>query len=246
MNALTVDQILSAAEASGFKVNRRTGYMQCPSHRGHDLNCHVYEGEKGGAMAKCHSHGCAWPDIKSALGLDTSKARAQTRQNRPEGADGSKATPKTRIVSTYDYEDESGELRYQTVRTEPGPNGKPKGFYQRRPDGKGDWENNLNGVDPLPYRLPEILASTDLVLVVEGEKDVDRLRAEGFTVTCNHGGAGKWTATHAAYLAGRDVVVIPDNDEPGEQHAAHVVETLHGTAKSIRLVRLACEPGETV
>ena len=44
-----------------------------------------------------------------------------------------------RIVATYPYEDESGELLYEVVRYE------PKHFKQRRLDGKG-WTWNLDGV----------------------------------------------------------------------------------------------------
>lgn len=225
--SLTVDQILSAAESRGLKVNRRTSYMQCPAHRGEDLNCHVFTGTDGGALAHCHSHDCAFPDIKAALGLDTPRKRSERA-----------TAPKPSIVATYDYRTATGDLAYQTVRYEPGKDGKDKSFAQRRPDGNGGWVWNLQGVDPLPYRLPELVASTDIVLVVEGEKDVDNLRALGFTATCNHGGAGKWTATHAAYLASRDVAILPDNDDAGLKHASKVVDTLRSVAASIRLVTL--------
>ena len=140
-----------------------------------------------------------------------------------------------RIVSTYDYSDESGDLLFQVVRYE------PKAFKQRRPDGRGDWVWNLNGVGRVPYRLPDLIEAIGNerpVLIVEGEKDVEALRAIGITATCNAGGASKWRDEYAAHFAGADVVVIPDNDEPGRKHAECVVTSLHKTAAHVRLLEL--------
>ena len=54
------------------------------------------------------------------------------------------------LVATYDYTDERGNLLYHTCRYQ------PKDFCQRRPDGKGGWINNLQGVRRVLYRLPEV------------------------------------------------------------------------------------------
>src|SRR4051794_22411455 len=106
------------------------------------------------------------------------------------------ANGKPRIVATYDYRDERGQLLYQAVRYEPGLDGEPKTFRQRRPDGKGGWVNNLRGARRVLYRLPELLAAPpeQLVFVVEGEKDVENLRAVECVATTNAMGAGKWRA----------------------------------------------------
>jgi hypothetical protein len=121
-----------------------------------------------------------------------------------------KAT-KRRIAATYDYHDTNGELHYQTVRFV------PKGFSQRRPNGKGGWTWSLNGVRRVPYRLPELLAADKQVTVyaAEGEEDVDRLRALGLVSTTNPEGAGKWREEFSEHLKDRHVVILPDNDEAG-------------------------------
>lgn len=139
------------------------------------------------------------------------------------------------IVATYPYTDEHGA--YQVVRFE------PKGFGQRRRGGNGEWIWNLNGVKPTLYRQPELIAEIakgEAVFIVEGEADVDRLRAERPGVTCNSGGAGKWPSDPAlnGLFQGADVIIIPDRDEPGERHAMDVARKLAPFAKSIRLVRL--------
>src|SRR5205085_1935787 len=57
------------------------------------------------------------------------------------------------VEAVYDYRDEAGCLRFQTVRF------RPKDFRQRRPDGSGGWVWDLKGVERLLYRLPELLGA---------------------------------------------------------------------------------------
>ena len=84
----------------------------------------------------------------------------------------------------------------------------------------------MEGLAPLPCRLPELLADPAApVFVVEGEKDVDNLAEVGILATCNHGGAGKWPLETSQWLAGRDVVILPDNDESGRAHARDVAQS---------------------
>ena len=141
-------------------------------------------------------------------------------------------TPKqTNKKSTlYDYTNLEGERIYQVVRYE------PKTFRQRRmQDGKVVW--NLQGVTPLPYRLHNI-HNKPLVFIVEGEKDVLNLEKLGLAATCNSGGSGKWTDAHSQYFKNKDIVVLPDNDEPGIKHAREVQASLQGTAKSVKTLNL--------
>ena len=134
----------------------------------------------------------------------------------------------------YDFRDENKELLYQTVRYE------PKDFRQRRPDGQGGWDWKLNGTPRVPYRLPELLTTNQFrtVLIVEGEKDCDRLAGLGLTATTNSGGAGKWRDEYNQYFAGRKVAILPDNDEPGRRHAQQVAESLQTVGASVKIVEL--------
>jgi hypothetical protein len=138
--------------------------------------------------------------------------------------------PTGRIVAAYDYTDDEGELLYQVVRLE------PKDFRQRRPDGKGGWTWSA-GERRVLYRLPELVQFPDAsVFVTEGEKDADRVASLGLcatTVAC-----GKWTPDCINALAGRDVLIFEDNDDAGRKKAFEAATALHGTAKSIRIVRL--------
>ena len=142
--------------------------------------------------------------------------------------------PRRRIVASYDYRDEAGELVFQVVRYE------PKDFRQRRPDGNGSWTWCVKGARPVPYRLFELRAAAPggPVLIVEGEKDVDRLATLGFVATCNAGGANKWPAELNEAFRGLVVCILPDNDGAGRSHADRVARSLHGIASSIRIIPL--------
>lgn len=142
--------------------------------------------------------------------------------------------PDDTIAAIYDYEDARGALLYQVVRKV------PKRFLQRAPDGTGGWSWSTKGIRKVPYRLPHLVATPrDVpVYLAEGEKDCDRLAELGFVATTNPGGAGKWLASMSSYLRDRDVVVLPDNDDAGRQHAADLHRKLTGIANSIRIVEL--------
>ncbi|HJR06626.1 MAG TPA: AAA family ATPase [Pyrinomonadaceae bacterium] len=138
------------------------------------------------------------------------------------------------IAAQYDYRDEQGGLIYQVCRTE------PKGFFQRRPDEHGGWIRNLDGVRRVLYRLPELLASdsSTTVFICEGEKDADALSEHGLLATTNSGGAGKWQDEYNETLNNRHVVILPDNDEAGREHAVKTANLLKTVAASVRLVEL--------
>lgn len=135
---------------------------------------------------------------------------------------------------TYVYRNGDGTPRFGVVRRP------DKTFFQVRPDGDG-WVAGLGGVIPCLYHLPELPAAIergDFVLIPEGEKDVDNLRALGFTATTNPMGAGKWRDEYSESLRGAHAVILPDNDEPGRQHAERVARSLYGVAASVRVLAL--------
>lgn len=199
---------------------------RCPAHGDDKPSLAVSIGDKGQTFLYCHAGCNTNSEVLPALGLKWADLFL------PED-DGRK------IVAAYDYKVENGQLIYQVVRSD------PKGFFQRRPDGQGGWINNLKGVRRVLYRLPELLASKPKpVFIVEGEKDVERLVSMGFVATTNPGGASKghekskWQDSYNPSLAGRSVVILPDNDEAGRNHAQQVARSLNGTAQAIKILEL--------
>jgi hypothetical protein len=152
----------------------------------------------------------------------------------PNGHGSDHAVSGRRIVATYDYTDETGALLYQVVRFE------PKAFRPRWPTGAGGWTWGLGNVRRVVYQLPD-LAEQSRAYVVEGEKDVEALRAVGLTATTTPGGASAWRDEYAAQIhaAGvEDLVIVPDHDLAGEQYAAAVARAAHALGLRARIVRL--------
>jgi len=148
-------------------------------------------------------------------------------------ASSKKAAAERKIEKIYDYEDEAGITIHQKIRFF------PKDFIQRRPDpaNPGDWIYSLEGIDPILYRIAEWSASP-WVILVEGEKDADALAAMDLPVTTTTEGAGKWRDTYTESIRGKDLIILPDNDKPGRDHANLVSAKVQGAAKSIKVVSL--------
>lgn len=138
-----------------------------------------------------------------------------------------------RHTATYRYQNAEGAELFQVWRFEPGRNGRKKDFSQVYTDETGQqvWKKHPH---PVLYRLPEVLAAAEVVLV-EGEKDADTVREKlGMVGTTPPGGssAGFDTGMVEA-LAGRRVFLVPDNDAPGEKRARQITEALKDKAEVI-------------
>jgi RecA-family ATPase len=160
---------------------------------------------------------------KTSTEIENLLAAAIDFQRKPEGT----------LAATHRYVDHDGTLLYQVRKYTD-----PKRFVQRRPDGKGGWIYNLQGQKRVIYRWPNLLEYPDAtVLVTEGEKDADRgieqLKYPATTVA-----SGKWTSDCVEALRDRDCWILEDNDATGRAKALDAAKKLHGTAASIRIIRL--------
>jgi hypothetical protein len=156
------------------------------------------------------------------------------------------------VVATFEYHDQDGNIVFAKDRVDFQKSDgtfvlkgdkRDKIFQQRRPDPDhpGRWLPNVQGVPVVPYRLPELLeavAAGHPILVVEGEAKVDLLLSWNVAATCCAGGAKKWKPEHSAFLKDADVVIVPDNDIPGWEHANVVGDALSGIAKRVRVLVL--------
>ena len=146
-----------------------------------------------------------------------------------------------KAVASWDYHDADGAVQYTVTRRE---NGEGDKTY-RQLTARGLKPSADAAFVPLPYRLPEMLAAPDAVVyIAEGEKAADALRAAGLVATTNSGGAGNWDKQGRLnhWFEGRQVVILPDNDEPGRRHAGSVARHLGGVAAAIKVVELSRLP----
>jgi len=187
---------------------------RCPAHEDNKASLSVHRNESGKKWAvHCHA-GCTVRDVLACVNL--------TVRDLYDDMDDRQSDIK------YPYANENGEVLYFAVR-KPG-----KQFRQQAAD--GTWK--VKHIRKVPYKLPQLLESMGTVWICEGEKDCDTLERHGLTATCNVGGAGKWKAEFSAFLDGRDVVIIPDNDEPGHAHARLVSDCTIGVANSVKILDL--------
>lgn len=211
---------------SNLPSARSTGENQwlakCPAHSDDKASLCIGLGDDGKALVRCQA-GCSVEVVCKALGIGL-------RDLFPT----SSKPARRRIVATYNYRAENGNLLYQTVRYE------PKDFRQRRPDGKGGRVWNLNGVRRVLYSLPALVKAdpSKLIFVVEGEADADTLIERGVLATTCSMGAGKWSKVDSSPLNGRLVAVLGDNDDAGQRHQRDVANHLHGKAKEVKVIEL--------
>ncbi len=239
---------------------------RCPAHDDRQASLCVKEGDKG-ILLKCQA-GCSAEMICSRIGVEMKDlfkesgkpaARKKTTPAKAQDKPPIKITDvKTyksfdeafghigKIEATYNYTDEQGKLRFTVCRIMP-PDGK-KTFRQCRPA-----DMSVNGfpiVAGVPmgvrsgiiYQLPAVKRAIEgdkPVFVVEGEKDVHTMVTMGYTATTSPMGADHWDAKHGEQLKYADVVIIPDNDAPGEKYAKAVTDTVMGLARRVRVIHLS-------
>lgn len=218
---------LSSKDELRFGTNGSVSVILTGERRG---TWYDHEAEIGGGVLdllrerKKLVNGVALDWLRDKLGADIPDDRTEAVDSRAKGD----------IVATYPYVDQDGVLLFEVCRRH------PKTFSQRSPTGTGGWIWTVKGVKRVPYRLPELLKSDPAkpVFLVEGEKDVDALRSIGLTASCNSGGAGKWSKALNSHFKGRDVIVLPDNDEAGKSHASVITGLLRGVAARLRVLQL--------
>ncbi len=206
----------------------------CPAHDDRNASLSIATGDKAkdrgySCVFNCHAK-CSAESVLAAKGLTKDNLKLPQPPRQSGGLN---------IERTYPYKDEHGQVICEAVRLI------PKSFRQRIPDGRGGWIWQ-GSARKVPYRLPELLAADplDTFYIVEGEKDADRLAALGLHTTTNIAGAGNWKNTETDVFRGREVIILPDNDDAGRKHSHDVASKLRGIAAEIRIVELPGLPSK--
>lgn len=231
--------------------------MKSPFREDRNESFSVFE-YKGAWFWKDHGDGTSGDEVDlicRSRGVDKGEAirlyceLAGVEMTRRAEDAGRRAGGLGKIVKVYDYLDAEGRLLHQTVRFE------PKNFRQRRPaaagmvaggksakmDARGRWWVwSLEGIRPVLYRLPELLARADEeVWITEGEKDADVLAAQGILATTCPMGARKWRGWYSEMLAGRRVTLCGDTDVAGAAHVEAVGRALLAVGCMVQVVDFA-------
>lgn len=135
---------------------------------------------------------------------------------------------------TWIYTDENNNPIHGVTRTS--TYGK-KSYFQVQFK-NGEWVNGIKNVEIKLYNLPKVQDSQK-IYIVEGEKCAEKLEKKfNVTATTNSGGAGKWKTSYNKYFADKEIIILPDNDEPGRKHGNLVADNLSKISKSIKVVQL--------
>jgi replicative DNA helicase len=216
------------------KIGPERWEAKCCAHEDHTPSLGIkLSDDRSKILAICRA-GCPFKDVVSGLGLVEADFFMDQKS---KTAEETLPPDKWPLIATYLYENRAGDPLYRVQRRCSADSGR-KTFRQHRADGKGGWIPNMDGAELVLYRLPQVTESSEMIFVVEGEKDADALAALGLVATTNVGGAGKWRAEYGDALRGRDVVILPDNDEPGDKHAALVLRSLSGIAARVAVLKL--------
>lgn len=234
-----VDRIRQALNHKGLAVRNDRGTKftaQCPAHDDHKPSLDVTTGDDGKALVICRAD-CPLDQILAKLDLRAADLFADSPNGRftEQRLDPGQHR---HLEATYPYTSGGDELiRKRRYRLADGT----KTFrIQHRDTPTGAWRNGQGGLTADPYLVGGHGFFRDrMILIVEGEKDADRLTDLGLVATTNIGGAGKWPQGWGQqWFAGRNVAILADNDPPGHAHAQTVAADLATHAATVRLVNL--------
>ncbi len=196
----------------------------CPCHT--DNNASLSVSEKGGKILLHCFAGCEPSDIMESLGL----TMQDLFNDKPTPTEAFQSGPATQEAE-YIYRGTMKKVKFRK------PDGS-KFFTWYHKDGtawvkgRGDKIPGLyQSCDPLP----------DVVLLVEGEKDVETLRPYAPSigaVSLPDGSQTRWNGSFAQTLKGKQVIIFPDNDAPGMKYAQMCARNLKGYASSIKVFDL--------
>lgn len=165
-----------------------------------------------------------------------------------------------RVTARYNYyiftpgQTDHPILHWQKERREPGPQGKRKTFYARRPrpgldhpphnECPADWYAGRGDIpleDLMPYNWPAALAAPPGVplLWVDGEKDVGTGRAAGLIAVCGPDGGDSWQEPWGILFYEHPALIIPDGTPEGPAQAERAARLLAAYADSVKIVPLA-------
>ncbi len=146
------------------------------------------------------------------------------------------------VTGFYCYDDGDGLTGFATFRYDP-PNARKQFGWLTYGRLEGEdlprWHFRAPPPPRMLYNLPGLLGKADApVLVVEGEKAANKAALaagwQGYAVTTSSGGAEGAHKSDWSPLAGRQVLIAPDNDSAGQTYA-HTVAGLARQAGALKV-----------
>ncbi len=235
---------------------------RCPGHDDNRQSLSVARATDGTLLLKCHA-GCDTGRVVQAIGLTLRDLFPSGGGNgKPHSHNGSalKRSAKSKPKTTY----QTPQAAITAIEKHRGLASRTWTYHNAQGEAVGmvmRWDRPDGGKDILPltrtaagwiceamptprplYRLPALLALDrgEPLYITEGEKAADAGVNLGMATTTSAGGSAAATKTDWSPLAGKNVVILPDNDSPGKKYAEDVARLLHKLAPpaNVRIVRL--------
>lgn len=248
------------------KKSKRVDRVQakCPCHNDKNASLTIsYNSKEEKTMLYCHA-GCNTKDIVESVGLKMSDLFDKPL----EVEDKHKSAFEKDIEAIYKFYDENGDLAYEKIRKKGKKFlhrryidgeivwGMEEGIYTETFPGSKSWSIKERpgakkayypGQEQLLYNLPNVIKGIkeeQTIFITEGEKDSDSLITRGLIATTTSIGATKgdlgkkWPSRFNSFFKGANVVLLPDNDEPGKRFMEHIAIELKNIANNIKIVEL--------
>lgn len=251
---MTVDQIL--LRLKGVRATKAGWDALCPAHDDHKPSLGIATAGGGKVLLNCRSHACPPKAICEAIGITLSDLFPDQSIGMQQGP--STCKPVNGIVARrpaasgydtiekairayelthgahanrWDYHDAAGNVVGIILRWNLENGGK-----DIRPASliNGKWHHAAMPAPRPLYRRGDVTRA-DTVWVVEGEKTAEMLRNIEVVATTSAHGAKAAALTDWSPLAGKSVVILPDNDQPGRAYAADVAKLLTQLVPSAKI-----------
>ena len=237
--------LVTQLELAGAKF--RGNACNCPYHVDKHPSAGVFKDNDDNWRFKCQSCGVTgdvWDIIAKNEGKDvsevirTARSESQAKYSKPEGkpkvfqtTEELKAACPGMVEAVYKYTNpDTDKISMLVIRckTDEG-----KTFRQASPCDDGYLMQAPK--KPWPLYNRGRLKQTDTITVVEGEKCVHALHEYNIVATTSPAGAGKAEYADWTPLAGKNVILWPDNDLAGHNHMKQVKRILEKLEPATRI-----------
>ena len=217
---ISFDEVISRIPHAKY-LSKARFQAPCPCHNDVKPSLYGAVGNDGRTLLYCQA-GCQTADILKAIGLTFADITPDKPKKKPPRFDFKN------IVSTYDYGNQTRKLR--DIH---------KNFFWQHLD-NGKW---VSGRGDAPHVLYKRGKPSDMVFIVEGEKDCENTAKLGFYAVCSENGAGnnngkKWHTSYNGELQNAVAYLVPDNDRAGRDFAITIASAIYGTVKAVKILDL--------
>ena len=227
--------------------HRQGNKWNCPicgsgTRPGGDAALEVYEDTNSFYCFACNTGGSLIDLYKAMHKTDTKGAIKELAIKYGISEPEKPKKPRKRLddqTRAHDYHNADGSLFARKVVYKYDDGSKSAAWFLFNPStGQFDFNSQgLRGQHAPLYDLHSIPGSSGAVYIVEGEKDAQTLQKMGLTATtAPNGASANWQDYYNDALAGRDIIIVTDNDDPGRKYGQKVAKGVQSVAASVKVI----------